>query len=192
MTAASAPIAGASAIDNSFPTHRILGAIGMLAAPTVLSFAFTPPARQDLAANALMLMYLTGWACSLLGLRGFMTGRRARAMVALQVAGLCLAMCQQFQDQTGRRPLGDGFYLASDIAWPVSHLFMIVLFVVVSRSRVLTAWRRFTPLGPALTLALTLAAMATRATDPGRIFGFGMMLSFFLFGLAVFTTKQEN
>jgi hypothetical protein len=166
----------------------------MLGAPAFL-FIRNPPAPTDLRANLLMSAYLAGWACSAVGLRRLrVTGRgpSARVIFAVQVLGLALAFCQQPQDQLGRRPLGDPFYSASDVAWPLSHLFMLVVFAAVWRAGVWTGWRRWTPLACGLALPLTFAAAAAGATRPGAVFAVATAASFLALGLAVFTTRPSG
>jgi hypothetical protein len=174
------------------PTWRVstraLGALGMLGALASLNFVGAPPGKTDLAANLLMLAYLGGWACSAVGMRRLRAtgrGRGAAAVFAVQMLALALASCQQLQDQAARRPLGDAFYFVTDMAWPFSHVFMVVVFAAVWRAGVWTGWRRWAPLACGLALPLTFAAAAAGVPSPGLVFCAGTAASFLALGLAV-------
>ena len=194
MTAPSAPLVAPVGSRRALPVHRALGALGMLGAPAFL-FMSTPPAPTDLRANLLMTGYLLGWACSAVGLRRLRAtgrGRGALAIFVIQMLGLALAFCQQPQDQLGRRPLGDAFYAATNVAWPLSHLFMLVVFATVWRARVWTDWRRWTPLACGLALPLMFAAAAAGLPSPATVFAVGTAASFFALGLAVCTARPSE
>ena len=174
--------------------HRVLGLLGMLGAPATIIFTWSPPAKTDLTANLLMIAYLAGWACSIVGMRRLRatgSGTGARVLFAIQLLFLSLAACQQVQDQTSSRPLGDAFYFVSDMSWPFSHVFMLVIFAAVWRARVWTDWRRWVPLACGLALPLTFAAAALKVANPGIVFGLGTALSFGALGLAVLTSPTR-
>lgn len=191
MSASAAPLAPSRTAPAA---HRVLGLLGMLGAPATIIFTWAPPAKTDLTANLLMTAYLAGWACSVVGMRRLRatgSGTGARVLFAIQLLGLSLAACQQLQDQTSSRPLGDAFYFASDMAWPFSHVFMLVIFAAVWRARVWTGWRRWVPLACGLALPVTLAAAALKVPNPGIVFGLGTALSFGALGLAVLTSPAR-
>jgi hypothetical protein len=201
MTApASAPalahVAAARSLPAAAPSRaslRALGAVAMLCAPSSLAL-WTPPAKTDLRANLFMTAYLLGWACSTVAMRRLRAtgrGRGAAAFFAVQIALLALAACQQPQDQLGVHPLGDAFYFASDMAWPLSHLLMLGAFAAGWRARVWDGWRRWTPLACGLALPFTFAVAATRLVPPNAVFCAGTASAFFMLGLAVFTSRPE-
>ena len=194
MTAPTAPVVAAAGRPRALPAHRVLGILGMLGAPAFL-FIWSPPAPTDLGANLLMTAYLVGWACSAVGLRRLRAtgqGRGALAILVIQMLGLALAACQQPQDQLGRRPFGDAFYFASNIAWPLSHLFMLVVFAAVWRAGVWTGWRRWTPLACGLALPLMFAAAAAKVPSPTAVFAVATAASFLALGLAVCTARPSR
>jgi hypothetical protein len=83
-----------------------------------------------------------------------------QALFFLQVVGLSLAMCQQFIDLARVKAfLGSPFYHLADTAWPLSHLFiMMVVGINVLVTRRLRGQFRFAPLGCGLALSLAIAA----------------------------------
>ena len=194
MTAPATPGAAPVSRASAPGMHRVLGLLGTLGAPATLSFLASPPPKTDLGDNLRMLAYLGGWACSVVGMRRLRAtgaGRGARILFGIQLVALALAACQQVQDQSGRRPFGDLFYAASDLAWPFSHVFMLVVFAAVWRARVWTGWRRWTPLACGLVLPLTFAAAAARLPNPGLVFGLGTAASFLTLGLAVCSARPD-
>lgn len=201
MTApASAPtlahLAAARPIQAAAPSRaslRALGVVAMLCAPSSLAL-WTPPAKTDLRANLFMTAYLLGWACSTIAMRRLRAtgrGRGAAAFFLVQIGLLTLAACQQPQDQLGIHPLGDAFYFASDMAWPLSHVLMLGSFAAVWRARVWDGWRRWTPLACGLALPLTFAVAASGLATPNAVFCVGTASAFLALGLAVLTSRPE-
>lgn len=194
MTAPTTHLATPVSRAGTLSAHRVLGALGMLGAPAFL-FIWQHVEGASLSANLLMTAYLAGWVCSPVGLRRLRAtghGRGAGNVFAVQMLGLALALCQQPQDEFARRPLGDAFYTVCDLAWPFSHVFMLVVFAAVWRTGVWTGWRRWTPLACGLVLPLTIAGAATKLFSPGALFNFGTALSFLAFGLAVCTARSTE
>ena len=193
MTAPSTTLA-APTVDAR-QAHRLLGLLGMLAAPATLPFIWNQPSRTDPGDILLLLAYLAGWTCSAVAMRRLRvtgSGRGARVVFGIQILGLPLAACQQLQDLSTSRPLGDAFYMASDVAWPLSHLFMLVIFVAVWRARVWTGWRRWVPLACGLAVPATLASAVAGLPNPGLLFGLGTSGSFFALGLALLTSRERE
>jgi len=195
VTASTAPYAA----PRAAPTHRILGALGMLGSPVFLVqwlFLATPdgrPAETPLG-TYMDLAYLAGWMCSTVAIRAMRaTGRRRGAAVlfALQVVGLLLAAGQEIQDLMQRRPFGDAFYGVTDFSWPLSHLLMIAVGVAVLRANVWTGWRRWAPLACGMALPIGLASGAAFG-QPALMatFGIGTAAAFFALGLAVWSAPE--
>ena len=178
--------------------HKLLGLVGVLAAPVFLAQRILTPSGDQLPNDRLAawlgLWYLVGWACSALALRrDRATGRGvgAAAIFGVQLVGLTLAAGQQLQDAVQARPLGDTVYGVCDVAWPLSHVFMLVVGVAVLRARVWTGWRRWTPLACGLALPLSFAAQAA-AGRYGLLVAFPIFttLAFSALGVAVMTSRD--
>ncbi len=185
------------------PVARALGAAGMLASPAFFVQWLVdgpppsaPPATPDLRHLLFDLAYLAGWACSAVGLRRLRAtgdGRGAARLFAVQLVGLALAASQELQDLAGARPLGDGVYTAADLAWPLGHVFMLVVFAAVWRARAWTGWRRWTPLACGLVLPAAVAAAAVGGRPAmGAVFAPGTAAAFFALGLAVSTAPRRD
>lgn len=200
MTAPATSFAAPAARPGSFPPYRLLGLLGILGAPAfvVLVRGFLKPVpgvASDPRGDLLMLAYLAGWAASAVGLRWLRVagrGRGAAVVSAVQLTALALAATQNVQDLAGRRPLGAQFYLVTDVAWPFSHLFMLVVFAAVWRAGVWTGWRRWTPLLGGLVLPLTFLGGGTHWFSPDLTFGYGTALAFAALGLAVCTAPDTT
>lgn len=181
--------------------HRVLGAVGMLGSPAFLFMWITggpPPSGPpvpSLRSTLLDLAYLAGWACSAVGLRRLRAtgrGRGAALLFGVQLLGFALAASQELQDLRGVRPLGPVFYGVTDMAWPLSHVFMLAIFAAVRRARVWTDWRRWTPLACGLALPVAFAAAAIGGRPAmGAAFGPGTAAAFFALGLAVCTASVD-
>jgi len=115
--------------------------------------------------NAVLgLLFLIGWAASLVALRrARATGRGAAgaALFVAQAAGLTLAAMQQIQDflYPGAPPQTT-FYAVCDAAWPLSVLAMIVTGIFAAVAHVMKGWRRWTPLLCGLALPVLFSTMA--------------------------------
>jgi hypothetical protein len=142
------------------------------------------------------LVYLAGFAASVVGVRRLRAtgrGRGAAALFAAQVLGLGLAASQEVQDLAGAKPLGNAFYLAADVAWPLSHVLMLAVFAAVWRARVWTGWRRWTPLACGLVVPAMMAAAAVGGRAAmGAVFCPGTAAAFFALGLAVLTAPPTG
>lgn len=186
------------------PLQRALGALGMVAAPAFFVqwiadgpfAAAAAPQGPDLRRSLFDLLYLAGFMASAVALRRLRatgSGRGAAVLFAVQMLGLALAATQDLQDLAGVRPLGGAFYAASDVAWPLSHVLMLVVFAAVWRARVWTGWRRWVPLACGLVLPTMLAAAAIGGrVAMGFVFCPGTAASFLALGLAVFTAPRTG
>ncbi|MGZ8412059.1 MAG: hypothetical protein ACXW05_04950 [Gemmatirosa sp.] len=196
MTASVAPLAPSTAAGPAL--HRVLGVVGLLASPAFFLqwLATEGVPKNDTTATLIGLGYLLGFACSAVGLRRLRVtgrGRGAAALFAIQCVGLLLAAGQQVQDLMGTRPLGDAAYLATDVAWPLSHVFMLVVGVAVLRAGVWRGWRRWTPLACGLVLPLSfLPAAIWGHAAMGVVFCPGTALAFGALGLAIATAPETR
>jgi hypothetical protein len=182
---------------------RVLGAVALLGSPMMLvqylwwlaAGAAAPGPRTPIALAG-FLLYVTGFAAAALGLRRLRAtgrGRGAAVVTALQLGGLALAAGQTLQDIAGVRPFGDAFYLATDIAWPASHVFMLVVGVAVLRAGVWRGWRRWTPLacGFVIPLMAIATAIGGRAAM-GAAFAPATALAFGALAVALLTAPASH
>lgn len=180
--------------------NRTLGAIGMIFSPMLVfaSVFFSPnydvPNSNPLFAGLGGVLYLLGAMASATGMRNLrVTGKGAGAFVLyiVQMSGLFLAMWFDVLDNAASHLRGTTVHLITDMAYPFSHLLMIVVGIAVVRAGVWRGWKRI----PAFLVGFGLPVFIISSLIFGRetmSFTFPLLVTsgFFLLGLAVFTTKK--
>jgi len=173
-------------------TPRVLGTVGVLGSPMLLveelASGPSPEARTPLM-GALSLVFILCWASSVVGLyRLDGAGARGAGRVVLlaQLLGLGLASVWALLHTLGVPDGSTALYRVTDVAWPFSVLFMLVVGAATARARVLPGWRGLTPLlcGLALPVALLGGALAGGRTA-GFVFGVHTTLAWALLGHVV-------
>lgn len=150
---------------NVYVTNRLLGTLGMSAAPMMLVemliFGLTQHGSNRVI-GVLCVIYIAGWVCSAIGLRRTRaTGDAAlsKGVFVLQLAGLFLALLWALQQIIYPSiDMNSMFFRVTDAAWPLSHLFMLVVGVLTLREGVWEGWRRFAPLLVGLALPVGIGA----------------------------------
>jgi len=176
-------------------TERLLGTLGMLASPMMLVEMLFFGFRQhgsNRVIGLLGVIYTVGWFCSALGMRrSRATGDTAlsKGVFVLQLVGLVLAFFWSLQEliHTGVDKSGL-FYGVTDAAWPLSHLFMLVIGILTVRAGVWEGWRRFAPLLVGLALPAAIAAASVFGmAEMGITFAVMTTAGFFALGYSVRT-----
>lgn len=174
-------------------TNRVLGTLGMLAGPMMLAemliFGFTQHGSNHLI-GVLGTVYVAGWICSAVGMRrARVTGDGAlgKGAFVVQIAGLLLAFLWSVQEIVYSGADRSGiFYGVTDAAWPLSHLFMLVVGALTLRAGVWKGWRRFAPLVVGLALPAGIAAASAVGQQAmGIAFGSMTAVGFLALGYAV-------
>lgn len=104
------------------------------------------------------LLYISGWLCSIIGLRriGAMgRDRFGRIITALSLGSLTLANIWNVYEMI----LPDHntiLYHALDSFWPISNVVMIGVGIAVIRAKKLNGWKRYVPLMCGLWLPVTI------------------------------------
>jgi hypothetical protein len=179
---------------------RLLGTLGMIAAPMLfIEGVLYAYGYADGASAWVMslpgLIYLTGWACSLTGMRRLRAtghGALSKALFIIQLAGLILAFLFNVQEMAGANP-DNLFFHITDIAWPASHVLMLVAGVFVLTAKVWRGWRVATPFlcGLALPVFFAASALINRETG-GFLFGVLTAVGFMSLGYAVRTAADAR
>ncbi len=179
--------------QSTFLSARFLGTLGMIASPMLFvegmlytyGYGDSPNSRFI---PLLGIIYLTGWACSLTGMRQLRAtghGTLCKAVFILQLVGLSLAFLFNVQEMVGANP-DSLFFRITDIAWPASHVFMLAVGVLVLKAKVWRGWRSVTPLLCGLALPAFFAASAVVGRGvAGFLFGMLTAVAFMLLGYAV-------
>ena len=139
--------------------------------------------------------YIAGWICTALGLRrlGVLgSGTMAGILSAVQLAGLLFAELWCWLLLLEPLAGHDNLVLwISDAAWPVSHLYMLVIGVAVLKANVWRGWRRFVPLGCGFaSIAVVAAGEIAGRSVMEWTFGIYTASAWTLLGYAVRTGGQ--
>lgn len=184
--------------QGAFLSARLLGTLGMIASPMLFAEGMFYTFGYGDSPNArfiplLGIIYVTGWAFSLTGMRQLRAtgnGTLPKAVFILQLLGLSLAFLFNVQEMTGANP-DSLFFRITDIAWPASHVFMLVVGVLVLRAKVWCGWRSATPFLCGLALPTFFAASALIGRGvAGFLFGILTAAAFMLLGYAVRTSNR--
>jgi hypothetical protein len=183
------------AAQNTSLSPRLLGTIGMVCAPMLFLAGFLYALGNGTAAllaSVLGMLYLVGWAASAGGMRQLrVAGRLSGAVFAVQLTGLFLALVFNALEMMSANP-DTLLSRVTDMAWPVSHLFMLVVGALVLIGRVWKGWRKWTPLWCGLALPIFFAARPLLGGEiSGFLFGVMTAVTFTLLGYAVRTSERN-
>jgi hypothetical protein len=187
--------------DSFSISNRLPGATGMILSPMLFlaSFFFAPqfdqPSPNPFLAGLGGVLYLFGAMASATGMRSLRVtgnGKGARVLYFVQMIGLFLAMCFDVLENAAPQLRETTVFFIIDMAYPFSHILMIIVGIAVIRAGVWRGWRRI----PAFLVGLALPSFIGSSAAFGRengsfIFPLMVTTGFFLLGLAVFTTKSR-
>ncbi len=175
-------------------TPRRLGTLGMAGAPflflegAVHGFNMTQPTPLG---GFLELFYLGGWMASIFGLGMLQAtgrGKGGKVVLGLQMLGLTLAtIFSVFNIVLPDLNPDSLLYIITDMAWPFSHILMLVVGVAVLRAQRLSGWTRFAPLACGLAIPLLITAAIIGGREGMIVFGPYTWVAFTLLGYAVRT-----
>ncbi|HEX9929142.1 MAG TPA: hypothetical protein VGB02_11455 [Pyrinomonadaceae bacterium] len=183
-------------------THRRLGIIGMICAPglyfasSFYSQNFDQPNPNQIYASFLGVLYLCGAlasATAMRQLRATGNGLGAKVLFGVQIVGLFLAMMFDVIEYAAPILKQTWLFFVTDMAYPFSHVLMIVVGIAIVRAGVWSGWRRVPAflIGFALPLFFAASALFGRE-NTGWIFIGSVTLGFFALGLAVFNANQKE
>jgi hypothetical protein len=183
-------------------TNRALGAVGMILSP-MLYIAwffhapnFDEPSPFPFFASLGGILYLIGAAASATAMRNLRatgSGRGAGVLYAVQMIGLFLAMCFDVLEYAAPHLRETTLFFITDMAYPFSHILMIVVGIAVVRAGVWRGWRRIPAFLVGLALPLFFGASALFGRENGGfIFPLSVTVGFFLLGAAVVAAAKTN
>lgn len=184
---------------NSININRVLGTIGMILAPALYIGSFfhsadlDEPKANQLLSSIFGVLYLGGAMASAIAMRRLrVTGNGAGAVIlfAVQIVGLFLAVWFDILEYAAPDLRQSAVFFIADIAYPFSHVLMIIVGAAVWKTGAWRGWRVVPPFlcGFALPLFFAASALIGRENS-GWIFIGGVTLGFFLLGLTVKTAK---
>ena len=186
--------------------NRLLGVLGMIGAPmllleTILRMANVLPQNTD---NALVgfveMIYIGGWIALAFGMRRLrVTGNRlgSKIVFGLQMFGLILAFLFSVQVLFGanfEKPDATLFFKICDLGFPFSHLFMIVIGVMVWRANIWRGWLQIAPFLVGIVLALFMSGLGALVefSQVALIFAASTAIGLFSLALAVFGNSAKT
>jgi hypothetical protein len=178
--------------------NRTLGTIAMVCAPAMLVEALIPGGNEiPIVVGTASMVFMLGSLCSHIGLwRAAATGRAwwGRGILGIQIILVSLAFLFGLFEATGLVGEENILFLITDIAWPISMLFMLVVGITAAVAGRLAGWRRFAPLlcGLAFPLSILIAMVGGMDMDSqaaGLIF-FSMLAAFWM--LLGFVVRQTE
>jgi len=169
----------------------------MLFVEVVVFVTSDHPNRNSPLVGITGLLYLAGWICSLVALRRLGVlgpSVAARTVYWIQIGLIATAAMLSTQEllygSAEKLPLP-----VLDLAWPLSHTFMLVTGGFAIASDVWKGWRRVAPFLPGLKIPLLLTLMALGAGNgqglAGSIQATWASFAFLLLGYAVFTSSDR-
>ncbi|MPR36831.1 hypothetical protein [Salmonirosea aquatica] len=143
--------------------NKILGTLALLGAPflclnTYLNVSASGGYTTTPLSGFFDLLYVTGWLCSIIGLKQIGaagTDRLGRIILPTILVTLVLANIYNFYEII-LPDHGTLLYHALDLFWPLSNLVMIGVGIAVIRAKRLQGWKRYVPLACGLWLPFTM------------------------------------
>lgn len=181
-------------------TPRLLGTVGMIGAPFLMlesvSHYFLNITGSSPLGGFLELFYLGGWISSVIGLGMLQAtgrGKAGKIILGLQLLGLTLAtIFSLFNIFLPDLNPDSVIFQITDLAWPLSHTFMLVVGSAALITKRLSGWTRFAPLACGLAVPLLMAVMMIGGEQVALLF-FGpyTWVMFTLLGYAVRNGKES-
>lgn len=176
--------------------NRVLGTIAMICAPALLVEAILLRGGENpLITGVASMVFMAGWFCSnsaMRRMRAAGTGWWGRTALLIQLVGIVLAFAFGFFEATGLLGRENIVFNVTDIAWPLSMLWMLVVGVTVIFAKRLPGWHRFVPFLCGLWFPLGMVAMAAFGDESGFV-GFGLAAIFWtLLGYVVRDAGEQT
>jgi hypothetical protein len=129
------------------------------------------------------MVFMAGWICSNIGMqrmRAAGTGAGGRAILVIQLIGVALACAFGFIEATSLLDETNIIFNVTNIAWPLSMLFMIVVGIAVLRAKRLRGWHRWVPLLCGLAFPVSIPVLALGGDEQGGLLFFTLLAVFWL------------
>jgi hypothetical protein len=182
-------------------SHRLLGALGMLCGPLLLVLTVLSKGGYvaDLSRGdgLISAFYIAGWMCTAAGLRRLrVTGRTNLGTTISNIQMVLLILAMVWSVLIVLRPEGANdnvVFQITDLAWPLSHAYMILVGVAAMTTGVWTGWRRYVPLLCGFSVAMALLADVIGGRDLMAItFSTYIAITWPLLGYAVMTARTNE
>lgn len=192
--------------NKTLSVNRLLGILGMIGAPmllleTILRIVNILPQNTDNAWIGLLeILYIGGWIALAVGMRRLrVTGNGLGGKIAfgLQMIGLILAFLFSVQVLFGasyEKADTTLFFKICDVGFPFSHLFMIVIGVMVWRAEIWKGWLKIAPFLVGIVLAVFMSGIGAFVSIPqgATVFAVSTAIGLFSLAFAVYRSKAEK
>ncbi|MBD2751310.1 hypothetical protein [Spirosoma validum] len=178
--------------------NKLLGLFALIGAPflCINTYIHVPDPNAhvyitDSLSGFLDLLYISGWLCSMIGLRriGAMgTDRFGRISTIAILGSLTLANLWNIYEMIlpNHNTL---LYYVLDSFWPISNVVMIGVGIAVIRARKLTGWKRYVPILCGLWLPITILISFTVGDMAFAISNGYTIIAWTLLAIIVLTSK---
>lgn len=191
---------------KTLSTNRLLGILGMVGAPmllleTILRIANVLPQNTDnFWIGFVEMIYIGGWIALAVGMRRLrVTGNNLGSKITfgLQMIGLILAFLFAVQVSFGaspEKPNATLFFKICDLGFPFSHLFMIIVGVMIWRAEIWKGWLRIAPFLVGIMLLLFMSGIGAFVSIPqgATVFAISTAIGLFSLALAVYRSRARN
>lgn len=179
--------------------NKLLGILALIGAPflCINTYIHVPDPNAhvyitDSLSGFFDLLYISGWLCSILGLRrlGAMgTNRFGRIILPAILVSLILADIWNVYEMIlpNHNTL---LYHILDAFWPISNVVMIGVGIAVIRAKKLTGWKRYVPLMCGLWLPVTIAVSFGLNDYAFLLSNLYTAIAWTLLAITVLTTKE--
>jgi hypothetical protein len=185
-----------------FVSNKLLGIFGIIGAPTLLfemlirAMMSEPEKLDERVAGWLGIFYIGSWIASAVGIQRLKAtgdGLAKTIVFTAQIIGLILAFLFSAQEIFGvNYQTGGLFFTVTDIAYPFSHVFMIVVGILVWRAGVWKGLARFAPLLIGISLPLFFPLMSLVGMKLSSIGFTGLnTIGFVLIAAAVYNSQTK-
>lgn len=182
-------------MENSAVNYRKLGIAGMICAPALFFGSFFHSQSEDVSnpyqifASLGGVLYLSGAMASAIALRRLRVtgnGTGANVLFVVQIVGLLLAMMFDVLEFAAPQLKETTVFFLTDMAYPFSHILMLVVGIAVVRAGVWRGWRCVPVflIGAALPLFFAASAAFGRE-NTGWVFIGSVTLGFFALGFSI-------
>lgn len=178
--------------------NRTLGTVAIVCAPALLvETLLTRSEPSPMSMGIASLLFMLGSFCSHIGLwRIAATGTKwwGRTALGIQLALVLMAFFFGVFEATGLLAEGNIIWTATDLAWPLSMVFMLVVGITALVARRLPTPYRFVPLVCGFAFPLTILivmalGISMEGTASGVIF---FSMTTVLWGLLGLTVRQSE
>lgn len=180
--------------------NRILGVLCLVGAPMLLAqFTFNPGGVTELTTSGriiafLGVLYMGGWLAGAIGMRRLRVtgnGMGSKIIFIIQVIGLSLATMFSVLDTLGYNHENGGLiFLITDMAYPFSHLFMIIVAIMTIKAGIWKGFSRIAPLLVGIAFPLTVAFASIAEMQTGVLL-FGGLTTIGLLTIGYIIIKQS-